>query len=75
MRLLSKLTLSFCLFLSTGAWAQQLVNMQYSVSMEKAAEHLYHVELTNKTHLQTLDFKMCVWTPGYYQLINFAGAV
>ncbi|MFC0514461.1 M61 family metallopeptidase [Mucilaginibacter angelicae] len=75
MKLLSKLTLAFCLFLSTGALAQQPVNMQYSVSMEKAAEHLYHVELSNKTHLKTLDFKMCVWTPGYYQLINFAGAV
>jgi predicted metalloprotease with PDZ domain len=75
MKLLSKLTLAFCLLFSTGVCAQQPVNMQYSVSMEKAAEHLYHVELTNKTHLKTLDFKMCVWTPGYYQLINFAGAV
>lgn len=75
MKSLSNLTLSFCLFFCAGVWAQQPVNMQYSVSMEKAAEHLYHVELTNKTHLKTLDFKMCVWTPGYYQLINFAGAV
>lgn len=75
MKLLSKLTLTYCLFFSVGVWAQQPVNMQYSVSMEKAAEHLYHVELSNKTHLKTLDFKMCVWTPGYYQLINFAGAV
>ncbi|MDB5146285.1 MAG: hypothetical protein JWQ57_305, partial [Mucilaginibacter sp.] len=75
MKLLSKLTLAFCLFFCTDVWAQQPVNMQYSVSMEKAAEHLYHVELSNKTHLKTLDFKMCVWTPGYYQLINFAGAV
>lgn len=75
MKSLSNLTLSFCLFFCAGVWAQQPVNMQYSVSMEKAAEHLYHVELINKTHLKTLDFKMCVWTPGYYQLINFAGAV
>jgi predicted metalloprotease with PDZ domain len=75
MKSISKLTLSFCLFFGTGVLAQQPVHMQYSVSMEKAAEHLYHVELTNKTHLKTLDFKMCVWTPGYYQLIDFAGAV
>ncbi|MET3498997.1 putative metalloprotease with PDZ domain [Mucilaginibacter rubeus] len=75
MKLPSNLTLSFCLFFCAGVWAQQPVNMQYSVSMEKAADHMYHVELTNKTHLKTLDFKMCVWTPGYYQLINFAGAV
>ncbi|MEO3406127.1 hypothetical protein AAFN85_19600 [Mucilaginibacter sp. CAU 1740] len=75
MKILYKLTLACSMLLSAGAWAQQPVNMQYSVSMENAAMHLYHVELTNKTHLKTLDFKMCVWTPGYYQLIDFAGAV
>ncbi|AYL96103.1 M61 family metallopeptidase [Mucilaginibacter celer] len=75
MKILYKLTFACTMFLSAGAWAQQPANMQYSVSMENAAGNLYHVELTNKTHLKTLGFKMCVWTPGYYQLIDFAGAV
>ena len=64
------------LFLSVSTFAQhQPVNMQYVVSMEKAADQLYHVELTNKTPGKVLDFKMCAWTPGYYQLIDFAAAV
>ncbi|MDN5289332.1 MAG: hypothetical protein JWR38_5606 [Mucilaginibacter sp.] len=49
--------------------------MQYTVSMEKAVDHFYHVELISKAPKKTLDFKMCAWTPGYYQLLDFAGAV
>src|SRR5207248_517205 len=76
MKILSRLLFTATLFLSINSFAQQQpVNMQYAVSMEKAADHLYHVELTNKTLGKTLDFKMCAWTPGYYQLIDFAAAV
>ncbi|WP_377110809.1 M61 family metallopeptidase [Mucilaginibacter litoreus] len=49
--------------------------MQYAVSMEKAADHLYHVELSSTSPGEVLDYKMCVWTPGYYQIIDYAGAV
>jgi predicted metalloprotease with PDZ domain len=58
-----------------AAAQQKAANMQYTVSMENAAAHLYHVELTNHTPGKTLDFKMCAWTPGYYQILDFAGAV
>lgn len=77
MKLLRRLLFLYpCLFFIIAANAQQKpVNMQYAVSMEKAADHLYHVVLNCKTVGKTLDFKMCVWTPGYYQLIDFAGAV
>ncbi|WDF80397.1 PDZ domain-containing protein [Mucilaginibacter sp. KACC 22773] len=76
MKILSRLLFTAILFLSANSFAQQQpLNMQYAVSMEKAADHLYHVELTNKTPGKTLDFKMCAWTPGYYQLIDFAAAV
>lgn len=52
--------------------AQRLpAKMQYGVSMERAAEQLYHVELTSLVNAETLDFKMCAWTPGYYQLMEF----
>ena len=50
--------------------------MSYSVSMENAATHYYHVVLhCKKIAGETQDFKMCAWTPGYYQIIDFAKAV
>lgn len=66
---------AFLLFTITANAQQKSPNLQYAVSMEKAADHLYHVELNSTAPGKTLDFKMCVWTPGYYQLIDFAGAV
>ena len=76
MKTLLKLLLpAFLLFtLATNAQQKQ-ANLQYTVSMEKAVDQLYHVELNSTAPGKTLDFKMCVWTPGYYQLIDFAGAV
>ena len=77
MKILYKLLLlNVCLFFNVVLNAQpKTANMQYVVSMEKAADHLYHVILRYRTTQKKLDFKMCVWTPGYYQLIDFAGAV
>ncbi|WP_158638314.1 M61 family metallopeptidase [Panacibacter ginsenosidivorans] len=49
--------------------------MQYTVSMEDAANQYYHVVLECKTKAATLDFKMCAWTPGYYQILDYAKAV
>jgi hypothetical protein len=70
MKILSKCALLAALFLSVNSFAQQQpVNMQYAVSMEKATDQLYHVDLINKTPGKTLDFKMCAWTPGYYQIL------
>ena len=44
--------------------------------MENAHEHYYHVVLHCKNiHGETQDFKMCAWTPGYYQILDFAKAV
>jgi hypothetical protein len=67
---------SFCFVLTLificQVRAQQLpVKMQYTVSMERAADQLYHVELTCRVKAKTLDFKMCAWTPGYYQIMDF----
>jgi len=64
------------LMIANCADARQVpAHMQYSVSMENAANHYYHVELQCTDKAPSLDFKMCVWTPGYYQILNFAGAV
>jgi predicted metalloprotease with PDZ domain len=73
--LLKLLLAAFLLFGTTVNAQHKQANLQYTVSMEKAADHLYHVELNSTAPGKTLDFKMCVWTPGYYQLIDFAGAV
>ena len=55
---------------------KQQANMSFTVSMENAAAHEYHVVLTcKKLDGTTQDFKMCAWTPGYYQIIDFAKPV
>ncbi|MDN3582684.1 M61 family metallopeptidase [Mucilaginibacter flavus] len=76
MKIASRFLLPFLILTGYNAFAQRkTTNMQYAVSMENAAAHLYHVELTNTTPGNTLDLKMCAWTPGYYQILDFAGAV
>jgi len=48
-------------------------NIQYSfaVSMENPANHYFHVELTcTGQNTDFIDFKMPVWTPGYYGVQN-----
>ncbi len=62
------------IFLSSGlfAVAQQGV-MAYIVSMEQPANNTYHVIFRySGIKTQTLDLKMPAWTPGYYQLLNYA---
>jgi predicted metalloprotease with PDZ domain len=56
--------------------AQKKADISFSVSMENAATHYYHVVLNYKNiQGETQDFKMCAWTPGYYQIMDFARAV
>jgi len=70
------LLLSFIIVHATLLIAQkQQANMQYTVSMENAAAQYYHVVLECTTKAAILDFKMCAWTPGYYQIIDYAKAV
>ncbi len=68
--------ISFCL-VATCLFAQAAqANMSFVVSMEDPATHNYHVVLTC-THIQkqTTDLHMCAWTPGYYELLDYAKAV
>ena len=67
------LLLGFCIH--TLLPAQQQANMQYHLSMEKAASHYYHVELDCTVAAAVLDFKISAWTPGYYQIMNYAGNI
>ena len=58
------------LLLTIVATAQELA---FTVSMDQPATHYFHVELQCigiKT--AAIDFKMPVWSPGYYQRMDFA---
>ncbi len=51
----------------------QKSSLSYTVSMENPAWHYFHVELIcTGIKKELLDFKMPVWTPGYYQRLDFA---
>lgn len=50
--------------------------LKYLVSMPQPASHLYHVEFQiDGLAGDTVIFKMPKWTPGYYQLMNYAESV
>lgn len=55
---------------------QSIRNMAFTVSMENPAEHRFHVTLKCEgVSGENLNFKLPAWTPGYYQLLNFADNV
>src|SRR5689334_5383772 len=50
--------------------------MSYKVETTASAAHRFHVSLqTGGWNKDTINFKMPKWTPGYYQLLNYANAV
>lgn len=65
------------LVLPAHTFAQKKADvMDFDVTMTQPANHVFHVTLryVNKGS-EAVDFKMPVWTPGYYQLMNYAGNV
>jgi len=45
----------------------------FTVSMEKPSTHYYHVVFRYKgIKGENVDFKMPVWTPGYYRIMDFS---
>jgi predicted metalloprotease with PDZ domain len=49
------------------------INYKFNVSMEQPGNHYFHVELTcNRRKPDFIDFKLPVWTPGYYKIQNFS---
>jgi predicted metalloprotease with PDZ domain len=58
--------------LHTSAQKQQS-SMAYHVTMHEPASQTYHVSFTCKgIDTKKTDLKMPAWTPGYYQLLNYA---
>ncbi len=52
---------------------QQKLDMVYSVSMEQPATNTFQVSLNcSGLSANYYDFKIPVWMPGYYQILNYA---
>lgn len=50
--------------------------MQYTVSMPLPSSHYFHVELhAQGWNMDTVNFKMPQWMPGYYQIMNYSEAL
>lgn len=76
----NRLYLYVCLclgLLSSAAYAQQNnTSLAFEVSMNNPATHLYQVVFDVKgINKETLQLNMAAWTPGYYQLMNYADNV
>ncbi|HEX5668730.1 MAG TPA: hypothetical protein VFX73_07990 [Chitinophagaceae bacterium] len=53
--------------------AQDKYELSFTVSVKDPAAHIYHVKFHSQgLKKDTLILKMPVWTPGYYQLMNYA---
>ena len=51
-------------------------SLQYSISMSEPSNHLVHVILNYKgLNEDTIDFKMPLWMPGYYQIMEYSKEV
>lgn len=66
-----KISLLFSLLLTAAlATAQQL---HFTVTMEQPASHYFHVTLQYaRAKGSATEFKMPVWSPGYYQRLDYA---
>jgi len=57
-------------------FAQSQDPIHFTVTMENPANHTFHVMMECKTGAQEItNLKMPAWSPGYYQIMDFADAV
>jgi predicted metalloprotease with PDZ domain len=64
------------LTLTLGIVNPTFAQITFKVTMENPSAHLYHVQLKySHTKKEDLEFKMCNWTPGFYEIVDFAAAV
>lgn len=69
-----KFLLCYFSIVSSLVFAQE--PMKYAVSMENPASQIFHVSLIYKSEKSdSLVLKMPDWTPGYYQLMDYAANV
>jgi predicted metalloprotease with PDZ domain len=69
----SALFFFICLVTTPFFSEAQKSSMSYTVTMENPEWHFFKVHLTcTGVKKETIDFKMPVWTPGYYQRLDYA---
>lgn len=52
------------------------LRISFMVSVKDAAAHVFHIEmLCEGIKKETSEFRLSEWTPGYYQLMNYAGNI
>jgi predicted metalloprotease with PDZ domain len=62
-------------FFISPCWAQKPV-VEYSITIPQPASHQYHVELLIDGWVEdTLILKIPKWTPGYYQIMDYAKSI
>ncbi|MBB2147253.1 M61 family peptidase [Pedobacter sp. LMG 31464] len=69
-----RVLLCFALLNVLNVEAQQKASINYTVSMENPEQQMFQVSMKTSINTST-DFIMPVWTPGYYQKMNFAQSV
>ena len=76
MRKRSRLVAAWAVFLIAASFAcsqKPAGTMAFTVSMEQPSTHIYHVVFRcDGLKGATQDFKMPVWSPGYYGIMDFA---
>lgn len=73
MRTNKTFALSFLLLFFSISILSQKSSLTYTVKINDAEWHFFHVQLSCKgIKKEFIDFKMPVWTPGYYQKMNYA---
>ncbi len=61
------------LIISTTVLLARPSSITFTISMEQPAAHIFQVNLQCQGFgVESIDFKMPVWTPGYYQRLDFA---
>jgi predicted metalloprotease with PDZ domain len=71
----SFLRIATLLIISASANAQQ-PDLSFTVSVKDPAAHMLHVQFRcSGIKKESIEFKLSAWTPGYYQLMNYADNV
>ncbi len=68
-------SLFLTIFLSASllSYGQSKTSIAFTLRITDPASQLYHVEiLASGFKKEVIEFKMPVWTPGYYQILNYA---
>ncbi len=68
--------ISAFLFFASHSLYSQKNSISFTVSMDDPSAHIFHVAMTCAGLKEdSIDLKMPVWTPGYYQRLDFANNI